>query len=67
MPPTSTIEATLVTPTNAGGKFDPTPMALKALWGCWSSQRPIHPDDKPVSDADCQMAIEEKCERLGSG
>ena len=66
-PRTSTIDATLFSPTSAGGNVEPVPMALKGLWGWMSSQRPIQPDDTPVSDADCQMAIEEKCDKLGLG
>ena len=42
-------------------------MALKGLCAWRSSQRPIQPDDSPVSEAVCQMAIEEKCDRLGFG
>ena len=62
------MDATLLSPTNKGGRVEPMPMALKGLCGWMSSHRPIQPEETAaVIDADCQIAIDVKCERFGSG
>ena len=63
-----TIEPTRFTPANSGVRVESIPIARNGSCGRASRYRPIQPlEISSTGDALCQMAIDEKCERLGFG
>ena len=66
-PPRGRTDPDLLLPANNGGNTEPKPIARSGSSGWVSTQRPSHPVFAGPSTADCQIAIEEKCDRSEFG